>query len=180
MKLTRLVLALVCLAALTTGCFAQADASKPHGIPGFFDPETGAFKPFQSPTEAIDLAKVTPTTGKFVFSFTVTVASTIATTTKILCQANATVTEATTFFTASEIAAVTATRSGGTATCTVNIPYSWPLTTASKDIVNLGFSISAGTAGSTATAYRISTQTAGTIPVPATGSTTSMSFSPTI
>jgi hypothetical protein len=180
MKLSKLVLAFVCLAALTAGCFAQSDASKSHGIPGYLDPETGAFKPFQSQTEAIDLAKVTPTTGKFVFSFTVTVASTIATATKILCQADATVTEPTTFFTASEIAAVTATRSGSTATCTVTIPYSWPLTTASKDIVNLAFSISAGTPGSTTTSYRISTQTAGTIPVPATGSTTSLSFSPTI
>jgi hypothetical protein len=77
-----------------------------------------------------------------------------------------------------EFASLGAIRSSNTASCTVTIPYSWPLSFASTDTVALSYQIIAEgtTAGS---AGRESSQDIATIPVPANGATTNESVSAT-
>lgn len=61
-----------------------------NGIRGYLDPRTGIFH--SMPLPDLQEAEVPPPTtfgGKFVFNFTITVSSTLASTAKIGCQATA-------------------------------------------------------------------------------------------
>jgi hypothetical protein len=91
------------------------------------------------------------------------------------------VVEAATQHFVNEEASVIATRGTGTATCTVTIPYSWVLSTPSSDMLSITYSISAPVEATATTAYpqRLSTQTIENITVPANGTTTSLTITPT-
>jgi hypothetical protein len=83
----------------------------------------------------------------------------------------------------SEIAAVAATRSGSTATCTVTIPYSWSLINSTTDMVQLSYVITAPGAVSTGTTglpYRASSRNFVSIKVPANAATTTETLKATI
>jgi hypothetical protein len=120
------------------------------------------------------------TTGKIVVNFSITVDASISPTANIACQASAEVSDgaAGAKNLIHETATVLATRSGSTATCTVDIPYSWNLVTPTTDKVVLGYQITApvevptGSVTSTLPA-RVSEQPRyAAIPVPLSGSTT--------
>jgi len=110
-----------------------------NGI-GYLDPRTGIFHSIPLPDlQEADVPPPATFGGKFVFNFTITVSSTLASTAKILCEASASTEDAATLNFITETASVTATRSGSTATCTVTIPYSWNLSSSTTDKVSLTY-----------------------------------------
>lgn len=172
---------LACFLGLNINLWSQSVPAV-NGIRGYLDPHTGIFH--SMPHLAQDAADVPPPAafgGKFVFNFTITVASSLASTAKIICQAAATTDDVASTNLILETAAVTATRSGSTATCTVTIPYSWNLSSASSDRVSLTYQIIAGVPTSaTPLATRTSEQSVATISVPANGATTTEAIAATI
>ena len=188
LKICQIILVCAFLAGVSQVLWGQAAGLKTNavgapGILGHLDPLTGAFTPLQQTAE-VDLATLTataPTTGKFVFSFTITIASTNLGSDPIACEANATVFDSS-GRTSTETASVAATKSGTTATCTVTIPYSWTLSTPTTDMVSLGFMISTANtaAASGGQPTRTTTQTLGSVKVPANGLTTTETLKATI
>jgi hypothetical protein len=156
-----------------------------QGIPGYFDPTSGAFTPISQPLVAAGLsaaaaaAAATPSTGKFVVNFTIAIKSSIPTTYPISCSVNTSTHEFDASYNALlflESASVVAIRSSATlATCSVTIPYSWTLLSPATDKVTLDYSISAFT--STGIQTRSSTSNIGIIPVPANTVTTTKTVS---
>jgi hypothetical protein len=183
MKIWNLIFVCSCFVGLTQSVWSQKanEPAKP-GILGYLDPRTGAFRPVaQNPAENEVTEPITPTTGKFVFHFTITIASTNLGSDTIVCAADAAVFESANLFSVTESATVKATVTGSTATCTVTIPYSWPLKTASTDTVSLNFEVLA--VGGTSTGgqpTRNSSQSLPTIKVPANGATTTETLASTI
>jgi hypothetical protein len=183
-NISKIVLVLAGLAGIAQSAWSQnAEKASEHGIFGYLDSKTGAFKPLVQPAaeedQATAAAATSPTTGKMVFNFTVNVVSSLPSNEIIICAITATVFEVANVLHIEEEAQVIATRSGSKATCTVNIPYSWPLTTASQDMVGLGFSVSAANA-TAAVLGRLTNQSLPSIKVPSSGSTTTRSISATI
>lgn len=182
-KLTTLALLFACLLGMNLSLWGQ-NAAAAHGILGYLDPKTGAFHTLPPP-EAQDAPPVTLTTfaGKFVANFTITVSSTIASTTKLSCTLNAQVLDTATGNIIEESAASAVARgSGTTVACTVNLPYSWSLGSGSTDKVSLTWGIQAPVAFTVSTEFpmRLSTQSLGSISVPANGATTTETIAATI
>src|SRR5260370_21712606 len=86
------------------------------------------------------LPPVAPSTGKFVFTFTVTVSSTVPNHGVVACTAFANVNESS-GQNIQQMASGIATPSGGKATCTVNMPDSWALATPASDKVILSYKV---------------------------------------
>ena len=124
-------------------------------------------------------ATVSTYTGTLVATFTITIDSTLPTSDQIACAVRTTVND-TSGATYKEIAEVAATRSGSTATCTVKVPYSWGLSSAS-DTVQLEYDVVVPTALVTtnSTPGRDSTRTTA-IPLPLKGATTTLTADITI
>jgi hypothetical protein len=183
-NISKIMLALACLAGITQSARSQnAENAATHGILGYLDARTGAFKPIVQPTtvedeQAAAAAAISPTTGKFVFNFTINVVSSLPTNEVIVCSATANVFDITSVTTITEEASVLASRSGSKATCTVTIPYSWPLSTASQDKVGLGFSVAASS--TTGVLGRLSNHSLPSIKVPSSGATTTQTLNATI
>ena len=184
MKITKNILVGLCLLGLTLPVWGQKpnEVAKP-GILGYLDPKTGAFRPLvQNPVEneesEIPLAA---TTGKFVFKFTIAIASKNLGSDTIVCNASASPFGDTSGLSISESASVKATVIGSTATCTVTIPYSWPLKSASTDTVFLDYDVEA-TGGTTTLGQptRLSSQSLSSIKVPLSGATTTETIASTI
>jgi hypothetical protein len=182
MKLAKLCLAIACACGLATASFAQeAQIRKPLGSTGYLDQRAGGFlllpmAPNTNPSGQAPAA--TLSTGTITVTFSITVSSAIASTAKIACTATAQIVEiqGSSAFETEDTASVVATRntSNGTASCTVELPYSWNLATASKDTVVLGYELDAP-AEATGTAVYPARHTIGwiaTIPVPTNGTTT--------
>lgn len=118
--------------------------------------------------------------GKFVYNFTITVKSTLPVADVIVCNGTASFFD-TSGKTIEESASVAAARAGGTATCSVTIPYSWALAGGSTDMVSLAYTISVPEPGTgMALPQRLSTQGIASIHVPANGSTTTETIAATI
>ena len=178
-KVSTTLLLFACFLGMNASLCGQ-NAAAARGIQGYLDPRTGVFHTLPRHAEP-DAEPPTLTTfaGKLVFNFTITVNATIAPTAKIACTAIASVDDNLTggspmAFT--ESASALATRSGTTATCTVNIPYSWNLATGSTDHIMLSYYIQAPTEIAVVTdalpARSTIVSDLGTIKVPATGTTT--------
>jgi len=181
-KVTTLCLLVACFLGMSVSLWAQ-NAAAPHGIPGYLDPRTRIFHstpPLVSP-DAEAPAKTT-FTGKIVFNFTITVNSTIASTDAIACIAGGGLSDSGVSIV--EEAATSVTRgTGTTVTCSVTVPYSWNLATASTDKIRLSYSIFLPVNfTTTAGAYpnRQAGQSLGTIAVPPTGTTTTETITATI
>ena len=89
---------------------------------------------------AAPASAVAPTTGKFVFTFTVTISSPLPKNAVVVCAASATVSESSgqnIFQKATGIA----TPSGGKATCIATMPYLWELATPSSDKIALAYKV---------------------------------------
>ncbi len=123
---------------------------------------------------------LTTYTGKFVVNFTITISSAVPTGTTIACDVGVLVID-----TAGDITddlAVTATRNGSTATCSVTLPYSWSLT-AATDTVYVSYDISAPPqplASTSTYPRRYTAHPISKITVPANGATTTYTVTPTI
>ena len=186
-KLWTLSLPFVCLLGISVPLWGQ-DVGAEHGIRGYVDPRTRIFHPLPQAQDAdVKPAAATSVTGKFVFNFTITVDSTIASTNQITCFAGASVNDTVAPNNVLEAAAVTVPRgSGSTVTCTVTIPYSWKLGSASTDTVSLSYSVisptSIGILLNSMSAYpqRLGSQKIGTIKVPANGATTTETITATM
>jgi hypothetical protein len=180
MKTLKVALVLGCVLMSAVNGMAQKTEGTTRGIAGYLDAQTGAFHPL--PSASTDSAEPQATFGgKFVFSFTINVQATIASTAKIGCGASATVVDGATGIVIIEQAGALATRSGSTATCTVNIPYSWNLSSGSTDKVSLTYTIQAPVEAAAAASFpnRYSNQGLGSISVPANGTTTTETITAT-
>ena len=179
MNLTKLAVISAAALAFTCSAWAQEKHSSTtsHGIMGYLDPKTGAFKPLAQSGGNPDTT-FTTFTGEFVFKFTVTIKSSIPTSTPIDCEAQADVFDES-GVSHDETAEVVASRSGSTATCTVTIPYSWALSTASSDGVSLSYNVDAA-GGTTGEIDRESDNSLVSIKVPANGATTTETVAVTI
>lgn len=141
-KLSLILSICVCFLGTTASLWGQ-NASAAHGIMGYLDPRTGAFHPMAQATTQDEAPPATSTfTGKIVASFTITVDSTIASTTKIGCNISASLEDTATLnFIVEEAGSAVARGSGSTVTCTATIPYSWKLGSASTDKISLSYSV---------------------------------------
>jgi len=181
-KILTLVSMCVCLLAISAPLMAQ-DASATHGILGYLDPKTGTFHLLPALQDEEPPAAST-VTGKIVANFTITVDSTFASTSKIGCTISAAVLDASTGNVIEEEAGNAVTLgTGSTVTCTATIPYSWKLGSASTDKITLNYIVQAPVAVSSASAAypnRLSSQSLGSISVPANGTTTTETIAATI
>jgi len=191
-KIFRTALVCACLAGLMHGAFGQNIPQRNKGgVRGIMDPTTGVFTP--TPPAVADedaaAAAIIPTTGKLVVAFTIKLVTPVPTGGSLFCIVIAAVSDVSTTFQLnnqiSEEATTKATVSGGTATCTVTIPYSWNLTNAAKDTVDLQYDLDmAGSVTSPGFLTRTSSQFvvpgAGAIKVPANGATSSFKVAATI
>jgi hypothetical protein len=108
--------------------------------------------------------------GTLTLKMTISIVSNISTATPVQCAFNITVFGASD--SVEENDTVTATRSGSTAVCTLVVPYTWHLYTASGDQVNLSYSATAKDDNDNG---RFTTNSLGPIGVPANGSNQSFS-----
>jgi hypothetical protein len=169
-----------CLALLTPALRAQQrDHTSHQPALTYVDPVTGEFKQVTPQVDANILPATAPTTGTFVFKITITLKSTIPSSDVIVCNANANVTDVGSQTVNEELASVAATRTTTSATCTVSIPYSWVLTTATQDRVSLEYSVATAPSSSTGNPLpsREGIHGLAPIPVPATASTTTETVS---
>ena len=183
MKVVKLALAFACLLTLALPAFGQqADDAIGRGIPGYLDPNTGAFRVMPSAGGEANPDAVTTVGGKIVTTFTINVQSAIAATAKIGCSVQAVVLDVAAANTILETATVAATRTSTTAKCTVTIPYSWTLASAATDKVMLTYTIVAPVAATATTSLpsRTSSQGMGQIAIPANGAITNKTVAATI
>jgi hypothetical protein len=182
-RLSTLALLLACLVGMNLSLWGQS-AAVTHGIRGILDPKTGAFHPLPVPDAQDEVPPALTTfSGKFVANFTITVTSTIASTTKLACTFSASLLDTATGNVITESAGSAVARgSGTTVTCTVTLPYSWSLGSGSTDKVSLSWAIEAPVEFTVSTEFptRISSQSLGTISVPANGTTTTETIAATI
>ncbi len=147
MKSLTIFIVCACLAVVTLPAWGQAANAKTgaainHGILGYLDPGTGAFKPMRVRTPHADAPTSPPpvTQGTFVIGLTINVISSFPSDETYTCGAESTVFDES-GLDFEDDATVTATRSGNTVTCTVTIPYYWRLADPSMDTVTVGFDV---------------------------------------
>jgi hypothetical protein len=176
------------LAPFSYGQFAPKSHAT-HRTLGYYDPATGKFEPL-APEQDSDAPPVVATTGTLVFKFTVTVKSTLPKNSVIGCTADASISDSA--FNGDEHGSgVAKLLSGDTYSCTVTIPYSWPLSSAGTDSIFLdssasidyGFQITATNGATTAIEpieARDASHSLASIKVPATGATTTETIAITL
>jgi hypothetical protein len=158
------------------------------GVLGYLDPTTGAFRPARQAASAEpQAAAATAVTRYGVVEVTGTYyihSATITGSTPIVCVATLS-----TYDYASEVdyssieeaASAKATVSGNKATCVVEIPYEWFLYSVTTDTVSVNVSVYAGLGTNTITgalagSVRLSERGLPSIPVPADGATTLITY----
>jgi len=144
-KVTLLLLAVVVvgLAASAFGQFAktQSPFKAQHRELGYYDRQTGAFTPVKAEaTGDAESAATATVTGEFEFTITITLKTAVPKNGIVGCDADAAITDPVTELSYGESGSAVATVSGTTATCKVNIPYSWILgTPTTADMVYLDY-----------------------------------------
>jgi hypothetical protein len=175
MRITKLLLICMCCLIVAPAVWGQA-ANSPtqHGILGYLDPHTGAFRPVPlAAEEGADSAPLATFGGTVTVTLTITVKS--AGITKIECTADVLVIDAS----STRIFEESASSTGTTKTCKLTIPYSWALATQSSDTMSTTYSVLG--IGSTVPPQRTSTLSPlDTRKVPANGVTTNLTASVTI
>lgn len=185
-----LALLLLGLAPFGFGQFGNQSHTS-HRTLGYYDPATGAFEPLRPDMDADTAPLVAATTGTLVFKFTITVDSIVPKNGVVGCSADASVSDASGFFADEHGSTVATHLSGKTYSCTVTIPYSWTLTSASTDKISMSVSSqliygyqATATNGTgivvDPVAQRTTNQALGTIKVPASGLTTNETVNLTI
>ena len=182
MKTKKLFLAIACVMGLVASSSAQLSQTKqsPWNL-GFADPKTSVSDTRSEPN-SVESTTVTPTTGTYVLNLTITLASTIPTATKIVCLVQIEVTGDAALSGIQQTAAIAATRSGNTATCTVNIPYSWDLASPATDKLDRVYSILAPVEATPGTPvpFHSAHLNLGSIAMPASGATTTDTLTATL
>jgi hypothetical protein len=183
MKFAKLAFISVCCLMVAQAAWGQAaDVQAKPGILGYFDPQTGAFRPV--PQGLVDDEDASRAASVFTGTINVTITVTLKTTTitTVTCQIGTNLTDSitTTPVSYSESDSVTATGSGTTRTCKLSIPYAWSLATQSSDTMTTGYTVIGG-----ATTVGAATRTASRIPldtrkVPANGATTTLTAAVTL
>jgi hypothetical protein len=127
-------------------------------------------------------ASVPPTGGKFVINIAITIQSLLPASSIIACSVTASVGDLALKPTLSifEVASANATVTGTSATCTVTIPYSWPLATPASDSVGLSYYVTATAPATPNLLLRQTSQPITVITVPANGATTTQDVAATI
>ena len=183
------ILSFVFLAALLAlSQTATSGRIQEPSVVGSVDPMTGVFTPIRGvmASSGSPLAAAATYGGKLVFTFTISVKSTVPTTDNITCRATASILDTPVtvgiLTVTQETGAVTATRSGSKATCTIPIPYSWTLVNGPTDQMSLSYGISfgPGVAAPSPLLSRSSGQGLGNFAIPANGTTTNLAVAATI
>ena len=133
------VLALGTLGGSVLALAQNANPPTPRKIFGFQDSKTGTFHPMGKSADVVNPAVATTTfTGTIEVTTTITLKTSLPSGDVIACIVDAVASSESettlTGVTYEESAASNAKVSGSTASCTVNIPFSWVLQTASKTI----------------------------------------------
>jgi len=174
---TTLSLVACFLAAASSSLYGQGGDASP-GIEGYLNSRTGIFHPIRRapPQDDVEPLATSTYTGTFVVNFTITVSSAIPATETIGCVAGASLVDTGTVHAIVDLAASAVTRgTGSTVTCTVTIPYSWKLASASTDSVGLSYAVTFPAEFSTPAGlwpHRTGSQEIGKIKVPVSGTTT--------
>jgi len=131
------VFALSCTTAATSHAQSTSTSAPHKRVLGYQDPETGTFQPL---IRALPDTSTSPTTGTVELTLTISLKTALPKGGTVVCSAylyaysqnlsNYTVTDW------SEEAYSLATVSGSTATCTVNVPYSWIIPVNSSNVSN--------------------------------------------
>jgi hypothetical protein len=186
-KLSTLCLSFACFLGMTLTLWGQ-NAAAVRGVPGYLNPQAGAFPLLPHvDDQAVEAPAATTFGGKIVVNFTITVSSAIASTNKIGCNVGLALEDGlgtTSQNLIEETAGTAVTRgTGSTVTCSVTLPYSWKLTTSTTDSVAISYSIQSPVEITTAAAeypLRTSIQSIATIKVPLNGATTTETVTTTI
>jgi len=125
------------LSAGSTAAIAQTSSHTNKPVLGYQDPETGVFKPLE---KVVPEAATAAVTGTIELTMTITLKTPVPTGGKVACSSGVsaisislTTAQATTY---EESASAFATVSGATASCTINIPYSWLIPPSSTTVQN--------------------------------------------
>lgn len=178
-RMMSILFACVCLMAGTQSLWGQNGS---HGFRGYLDPLNRVVVALPEAQTSMEEPATSPFGGTINFNFTITVKANITSTAKIQCTGMATVLDLSAQNEILEQASVLATRSGTTATCAVTIPYLWNLASGTTDKLTLGYIISAPSEAALTASLpsRNSEQLAfATISIPANGSTTTETLTPT-
>ena len=174
MKYRNSILVGLCLLGLSIAAWSQnVNSSLAPGIPGYLDPRNGTFKPMPRVPDQAAASSGTVYNGTFTLSLLAYVYSALPSTETYSCTLSASVFDVTTQAYFSETATVAATLNGFHVSCTVKIPYYWKLPS-STDTVTLGYTLAA-TNGTTGVPIRSADHSLGSITVPLSGTTTSLS-----
>lgn len=166
-----------CFLAASASLYGQDAAASP-GIEGYLNSRTGVFHAIRRspPQDDAEPLATTTYTGTFVVNFTITVSSVIPVTKTIGCVAGASLVDTGTVHAIVDLAGSAVTRgTGSTVTCSVSIPYSWSLASASTDSVELSYAVTFPADFSTPAGlwpHRTGSQAIGKIKVPVSGTTT--------
>jgi hypothetical protein len=176
MRITKLLLIWICCLIVAPAVWGQAANPTQHGLLGYLDPHTGAFRPVPlAAEEGTDSAPLATFGGTVTVTLTITVKS--AGITKIVCTADVFVIDAIT--TSARIFSESATATGTTRTCKLTIPYSWALATQSSDTMSTSYAVLGS--GSTVPPQRTSSLSPlDTRKVPANGVTTALTAAVTL
>jgi len=185
MRISKMLLICICCLIAAPAVWGQAANSqvKP-GILGYLDPHTGAFRPIAPAAE--DAGDLLPTTAVFTGTINLTINVTIKSATLLTTTPATTVACSMEVFLEDNISSgsprlisesntVLATGSGSTWKCTLSIPYSWALATASTDSFTASYFVTGNKATITGVPNRTSTLSPyATTKVPSTGTTTTL------
>ncbi len=169
---------------ITMAAFAQQSPAKP-GVPGYYNPKTHTFTARVTRETSPEPAATSKTyTGTIKFTIDTTLKTPVAAGQELLCSASADVEDAASGAFYEENASEPAVVSGSTATCIVNLPYSWLLEDGAADPVQVSYElIILPSSSSSATQYSSRDHSA-TLPslaaVPGIGATTTISIGATI
>jgi hypothetical protein len=159
MKILTTIFVSACFVGLTQPVWSQASERNGQGILGYFDPQTGAFKPLaKSAPEEMESAAAA-TAGDFKVTFNITVKSAIPPTATITCIFTASTADLTSGLSMNDSMSVAATGSGASRKCVLDMFYSWPLSSPTSDTVSLSYSITAAGTGTSGPVTRESFQT---------------------
>ena len=185
--MSKLMLLCTCCLMVVPAIWAQAASTTNHGILGYLDPNTGAFRPIP-PAAQDDAERGAATTFTGTINLTITITLKTAGLTNVGCSMNVNVTDESgtaspTFY--NEFDNVPATGSGTTRTCSLSIPYSWALATQPSDTMTIDYGANGNIQHSTGTTVFITNRNTNRNPltvlkVPANGATTTLTAAATL
>jgi hypothetical protein len=168
---------LICLCCLIGAPAVWGQAANPqanHGILGYLDPQTGAFRMLPAVDNSVEPPALTTFTGTINLTITVTVKTTGIT--NVICTMGVSVADSSFARSFIESDTVAATGTGTTRTCKLSIPYSWALATQSTDTMTTDYAVTgaASTTGTTPPIRSTSLSSYDTRKVPASGAITTL------